>query len=114
MEAEQLQNQFGWIVSCNASSHGGESLTSSVPNAIMSFGFTGTALDVYYEMGPTLGAFSVTIDDAPPVIVDAKQSATTFQNRTTIASELPSGMHSATITCTSLICDLDYFNVPCD
>jgi len=115
MEAESIPSHSDWSVSCSGFSHGGESLTSSVPNATLGFEFTGTSLDVYYEMGPTLGTFSVTVDENPPVIVDANQPTTfTFQNRTTIASELPSGMHSATIVCTSLICDVDYFNVPCD
>ena len=115
MEAEHVPEHSGWTLSCGSVDHGGESLTADLVNATFSFGFTGTSLDVYYEMGPNDGTFSVTVDAAPPVIVNAYQPGSfTFQNPTTIASGLPDEPHTATITCTSLYCDIDYFTVACE
>ncbi len=115
IEAEHVPNHTDWTVSCGGVDHGDESLTADVINATMSFSFTGTALDVYYEKGPNDGAFSVTVDAAAPVIVNAYQPGSfTFQNPTTIASGLADEPHTATLTCTSLYCDIDYFNVACD
>ena len=115
IEAEHVPEHLGWTLSCGEADHGGESLTADEVNATLSFGFTGTSLDVYYQKGPNLGTFSVAIDSGPPVLVSAYQPTTfTFQNRTAIATALADGPHTATITCTSLFCDIDYFDVACD
>ena len=114
IEAESLGPHAGWGIAVGDVLQGGEALEAGGGNPPFVFHFVGTGLVVYDEQGPSMGKFSITVDTHPPVVVDANRGGDfTFQNPTTVAAGLANQEHAAIVTCLTLDCQLDYFDVTC-
>lgn len=113
IEAESLASDaVGWTIAYGTVDHGGEGLFANEPNKPFTFAFTGTGLVIVYEKGPNMGSYAVSIDGGPPVAVDAFQpNDFSFQNPTTVATGLANTLHEATVSCASLYCEVDFFDI---
>jgi len=116
IEAESAATHPGWSVSSGAVLHGGMALEASAAGPAVQFSITfmGKGLIMYGEKGPNRHVTTVKLDSGNPLPVDFNDPAGfSFQIPFPIASGLPNAMHTATITCTTAICAIDYFDVKC-
>jgi hypothetical protein len=114
VEVEGIPTHPGWDIEYGTVDHGGEGLFGGIGGISFAFDFVGTGLVGYYEMGPNMGVFRVAVDGNTPVDVNTyRPNDFTFQNPTQVAGGLAYVQHTATVTCLSPYCSLDYFDVLC-
>ena len=114
IEAEdnsQVTRSTGWALFVGDVLHNGEGLESSQNGATLSFTITGAGLTVFHEVGPNRHEFEVAIDGGLISNVDTNAPDFAYQVPSVVASALPYGLHTVTLTCKSTICAIDYFEV---
>jgi hypothetical protein len=113
VEAETLAGHAGWDVAYGGHLHGGEALSANASDLALPIAFDGAGLVLRVETGPGMGTYAVTIDDAVVATFDANLGSD-FAFQVPFAIDAPgAGTHTASIECTTLPCEVDYFEVTC-
>jgi hypothetical protein len=79
----------------------GKATASSEANATATFTFTGKSIAWMGTKCQTCGAASVTVDTAPPIVVNTNDSSTDLESEAVWWADLSPGSHTVVITNTS-------------
>ncbi|MBI5930067.1 MAG: hypothetical protein HY862_12215 [Chloroflexi bacterium] len=86
-----------WTVQSAPAASGGRYVYSTAStDDVLTLQFEGTSVEIVYQEGPSLGSFTVVVDDVAVRTVIATQSATAF-NRSTLINYLSDGPHTVQI-----------------
>jgi hypothetical protein len=111
--AGQLGSFPGWQIEAGSDGNGGV-LATVQTGAAFAFSFIGTSLTIGVEDGPNIGTYAVSIDGAPPVVIDGEATVATSNSPTLIElAPAETGGHVAQVTCLVATCQVDTFVTAC-